>query len=87
MPGHTFKGMSKVHIKAIKQHFRISEILYQFEKTNDLVEFKVHLIHRKQAPLLHNTVLIVCNERAGLVAILACSMFVMHNVSFLSKYM
>ena len=27
-------------------------------KNNDLAEFKVHLIHRKQVPLLHNTVLI-----------------------------
>ena len=28
----------------------------------------VHLIHRKWAPLLHNTVLILCDEGDGLVA-------------------
>ena len=28
----------------------------------------VHLIHRKRVPLLHNTVLILCDERDGLVA-------------------
>ena len=38
-------------------------------KNNNFVEFKVHLIHRKQVPLLHNTVLILCYEGAGLVAI------------------
>ena len=38
-------------------------------KNKDFTEFKVHLIHRKQVPLLHNTVLILCNEGAGLVAV------------------
>ena len=37
-------------------------------KNNDFAEFKVHLIHRKQVPLLHNTVMILCDEGAGLVA-------------------
>ena len=32
-------------------------------------ELKVHLIHRKQVPLLHNTVLILCDEGAALVAV------------------
>ena len=32
-------------------------------------EFKVHLIHRKQVPLFHNTVLILCDEGDGLVAV------------------
>ena len=38
-------------------------------KNDDSAEFKVHLIHRKQVPLLHNTVLILCDEGAGLVAL------------------
>ena len=29
----------------------------------------VHLIHRKRVPLLHNTVLILCDEGDGLVAV------------------
>ena len=29
----------------------------------------VHLIHRKRVPLLHNTVLILCNEGDGLMAV------------------
>ena len=29
----------------------------------------VHLIHRKQVHLLHDTELILCNEGAGLVAV------------------
>ena len=32
-------------------------------------ELKVHLIHRKQVPLLHNTVLILCDEGGGFVAV------------------
>ena len=37
-------------------------------KNNDFAECKIHLIHWKQNSLLHNTVLILCNEWAGLVA-------------------
>ena len=29
----------------------------------------VHLIHRKRVPLLHSTVLILCDEGDGLVAV------------------
>ena len=39
-------------------------------KNNDFVKFNVHLIHRKHVPLLHNTVLILCDEGAGLVAVI-----------------
>ena len=59
--------MSKVHIKAIEKHFRIFKFV---RKNNDFDEFKVLLIHRKQVPLLHNTVLILCDEGDGLVAVL-----------------
>ena len=38
-------------------------------KNNDIAEFEVPLINRKQVPLLHNTLLILCNEGAGLVAV------------------
>ena len=34
------------------------------------VEFKVHLIPRKQVPLLHNTVLILCYGLGGLVGVM-----------------
>ena len=61
--------MSKVNIKAIEQPFRISKILYLLEKNNDFAEFKVHHIHRKQAPR-DNTVLILCDEEAGLMAVI-----------------
>ena len=47
-------------------------------KNNDFAEFNVHLIHRKQVPLLHFTVLILCYEGDGLVAV------TVHNF-FLSK--
>ena len=40
-------------------------------KNNNFDQFKVHLIHRKQVPLLHNTLLILCNEGAGLVAVIS----------------
>ena len=39
-------------------------------KNNDLVELKAHLIHMKQVPLVHNTVLILCDEGAGFVTML-----------------
>ena len=39
-------------------------------RNNDFAELKVHLIFRKQVPLLHIIVLILCDEGAGLVAVL-----------------
>ena len=45
-------------------------MLYWLEKY-DFAEFKVLRIHRKQVPLLHITLLILCNEGVGLVAVLA----------------
>ena len=39
------------------------------KKINDYPEFKVHLIQRKQVAPLHSTVLILCDEGAGLVAV------------------
>ena len=57
--------------RTIENHFRISKILYRLFKKNDgFAEFKVHLIHRKQVPHLHNTVLILCDEGDGLVAVI-----------------
>ena len=41
-------------------------------KDNDFAEFKVHLIHRKQGSLLHNTVLILCDEGLVAVNVAAC---------------
>ena len=38
-------------------------------KKYGFAEFKVHIIHRKQAPILHNTVLILCDEGNGFVAV------------------
>ena len=38
-------------------------------KNNDFAEFKVHIIHRKQVPLLHNTVMILSDEGAGLMTV------------------
>ena len=37
----------------------ISGLFYLQENITALSEIKVHLIHRKQAPLLHNTVLVL----------------------------
>ena len=56
--------MSKVNIQATEEHFVL------VPKNKDFAEFKVHLIHSKQVPLFHNTVLILCNEGAGLVAVI-----------------
>ena len=39
-------------------------------KNKEFAEFKVHLIHRKKGLLLYNTVLILCNEGVGLVAVI-----------------
>ena len=51
--------------------FGFLNFCFDQEKKNNIAEFKVHLIHRKQVPLLHNTVLILCNEGAGSVAVSA----------------
>ena len=40
-----------------------------FKVCQNLGEFKVPLIHRKQVPLLRNTVLILCDEGDGLVVV------------------
>ena len=40
-----------------------------FRENNEFAEFMVHLIHRKRVPLLHNTVLILCDEGVGLLAV------------------
>ena len=61
--------MSKVKIKSIELHFRILKVLYWLGENNDFAEFKVLLIHMKLVHLLHNTILILCNEGAGLVAV------------------
>ena len=52
--------------------FLDSKIFILFRKNTDFVEFKVNLIHRKLAPLLHNTVLILCDEGAELAAASPC---------------
>ena len=41
-------------------------------KNNDFVEFKAHLIHRKHVPLLHNTEVILCYKRDGIVQPIPC---------------
>ena len=40
-----------------------------FRANNDFAEFMVHLIHRKRVPLLHNTVMILCDEGDEMVAV------------------
>ena len=40
VPGHTIKGMSKVDIKAIEKHSRISKILYWLEKQTILLNLR-----------------------------------------------
>ena len=61
-------GMSKGIITAIDLHFRnFKNFLLTRKNFNDFVKVKVHLIHRKQVPLLHNTVLILYYEGDGLV--------------------
>ena len=39
-----------------------------FRENNDFGEFMFHLMRRNLFPLLHNTVLILCDEEDGLVA-------------------
>ena len=38
-------------------------------KNDGFAEFKVHPIHRNQVPLLHNTVLFLCDEGDRLMAV------------------
>ena len=68
--GHTTESMSKVHIKAIEKHFWIFKLLYLLENITIWLDLKVPFIHRKQVPLLHNTLLILCDEGDGLVAVI-----------------
>ena len=63
--GFTVVLCLKVNIKTIQKHLRI--FVLELKKSNSFGEFKVHLIHRKPDPLLHNTVLILCDEGAGLM--------------------
>ena len=51
-----------VNIKSIEKQYRNSKIKLLTRRNNDFVEFKVHLIHRKQVLLLHGTVDILCYE-------------------------
>ena len=48
-------------------------------KIYGFAEFKVHLIHRKQVPLLHSTVLILCDEGDGLVAVIKTVLLNTHS--------
>ena len=51
---------------------------FVFVRKNDFAEFKVHLIHRKRVPLLHNKVFILCiSEGAGLVAMIYVDTIIM----------
>ena len=59
------KGTHQSHLKAFSDCY----FLYLLEKNNDFAELKVPHIFRKQVPLLHNTVLILSEEGAGLVAV------------------
>ena len=78
--GTLFKVFQKVDIKAIQYHFRIYKICIDY-KNNGYAEFKVHLIHRKQVPLLHNTVLIWCDDWDGLVGVIY-NIWMMHAWGF-----
>ena len=64
MPGHV-EGKHQGHRIVCSDFYNFILV----RKNNDFAEFKVHLIHRKHAPLLHNTVLILCDEGAGLEAV------------------
>ena len=56
-------------------------------KNNHFAEFKVYLIHRKQVPLLHNTVLILYDEEAGLVAVIMTATIISFYKKFAIQYM
>ena len=65
--------MHSVHSRNAVPMVCVSAVHEQFIKrgeNSDFAEFNVRLIHRKQVPPLHNTVLILCNEGAGLVAVI-----------------
>ena len=47
------------YVEGRPQGLPISEMLYWLEENNDFAEFKVYLIHSRQVPLLHNTVMII----------------------------
>ena len=59
------------YVKGTHQGHRIAFSDFQFfvfvRKNNDFAEIQVPVFHRKQVPLLHNTVLILCDEGDGLV--------------------
>ena len=61
------------YVKGTHQGHQIAFSDFKFfvfvRKNKDFAELKVPLIHRKQVPLLHNTVLILCDEGDGLVAV------------------
>ena len=65
VPDYTIQGLSTLDIKAI----RFLKCCIG-KKNNHFAEFKAHLIHWKQVSLLHNTVLILWDEGAGLVAMI-----------------
>ena len=54
----TYSLRHVVTIKVIAELWRILKINFWQDKNNNFIEFKVHLIHSKKVPLLHNTVLI-----------------------------
>ena len=70
MPGHSIS----FYVKGTHQGHRIEFSDFKFfvfvRKYSDFAEIIAPLIHRKQVPLLHNMVLILCNEGAGLVAVI-----------------
>ena len=49
--------------------FGFLRLCIDYKKNDGFAEFKIHLIHRKQVTLLHITVLILCDEGDGLVAV------------------
>ena len=61
------------HIEGKQQGHRVSfsdfYFFVLFRENNEFAECMVYLIHRKRVLLLHNTVLIQCDEGDGLVAV------------------
>ena len=68
VPGHTILICKKSTPKPSNIIF-VYLIFVFVRKNSDFTEFNVPLIHRKQVPLLHNTVLILCDEGSGLVTV------------------
>ena len=60
--------MSKVNVKYVSNSI-IRILKLSIVKKINAIELKVHLMHWKQVPLLHNTVLISCSEGIRLVGI------------------